>query len=126
MKSQGNLALMIRTGYLSGAASHLLHPHAEKCRRRQKQMTEKTMNDKKKPTFSIRIGKIKATCWKNTSGENSFMSYKLSRSYKDKEGHWMDSDAYGIEDLPVIASLVAEIQRRHLTAGTPDSTDVSE
>ena len=84
------------------------------------------MNDKKKPTFSIRAGKIKATGWKNTAGDSTFMSYRLNRSYKDKEGNWTDSDSYGIEDLSVIASLVAEIQRRHFAAGMPESSDVSE
>jgi hypothetical protein len=88
-------------------------------------MTEKRMNDerKKKPTFSLRIGKIKATAWKNTSGESSFMSYKLTRSYRDKEGNWTDSDSYGIDDLPVIGALVEEIQRRHLSAGLLDANE---
>jgi hypothetical protein len=89
-------------------------------------MTEETMTDKKKPTFSIRVGKIKATAWKNTAGDSVFMSYKLTRSYKDKDGNWTDSDSYGIEDMPVVASLVAEIQRRHFAGGTPESHEVSE
>jgi len=84
------------------------------------------MNDKKKPTFSIRVGKIKATAWKNTAGESTFMSYKLTRSYKDKDGNWTESDSYGIDDMPVVASLVAEIQRRHFVASTPDLTDSNE
>lgn len=84
------------------------------------------MNEKKKPTFSLRIGKIKATAWRNTVGDSTFMSYKLVRSYKDKEGNWQDSDSYGIEDLPVITSLVSEIQRRHFTTSVPDSFDENE
>jgi hypothetical protein len=89
-------------------------------------MTEENMNDKKKPTFSIRIGKIKATAWKNAAGDSTFMSYKPTRSYRDKDGNWTDTDAYGIEDLPVVASLVTEIQRRHFAGGLPDSADASE
>jgi hypothetical protein len=70
-------------------------------------------NKKNKPAYSIRVGKIKATAWENTSGDSSFMSFKLSRSYKDKDGNWVDSDSFGIEDISVIGSLAAEIGRRH-------------
>ena len=84
------------------------------------------MNEKKKPTFSLQVGKIKATAWRNNSGESTFMTYRLTRSYKDKEGNWTDSDSYGIEDLPVVASLVAEIQRRHFAGGVPDRVDGSD
>jgi hypothetical protein len=47
------------------------------------------------PAAKFRIGLVTATVWKN----DAFYSVNLSRSYKDDDGNWQETDGLGQSDL---------------------------
>ncbi len=44
-----------------------------------------------KPAAEFRDGRLKATIWRNESGDNVFYSTDITRSYKDNEDNWKDA-----------------------------------
>lgn len=54
------------------------------------------------PASTIRDGAIKATIWRNQGENGDFYSVKLTRTWKDAQGNYHDSDSFsGIELLRV-------------------------
>lgn len=58
-----------------------------------------------KPAKKIRIGYITATIWSNKSGDNTFYSATITRSFKGDDGNWAESDSFNFGDLPVVAKV---------------------
>ena len=60
-----------------------------------------------KPAHEIRMGRIRATAWRNVTTEGSvWYSITLQRTYKDKEGAWKSAASYGVDDLLVGAQVL--------------------
>ena len=69
-------------------------------------MEDNKMNTKQKPEHEIRIGKIRAAIWANASENGAWHTVTVSRLYKNEEGQWRDSTAFGREDLLLLAKVV--------------------
>lgn len=53
-----------------------------------------------KPAKRFRVGFVEAAIWKNEgTGDRSFYSVTLRRSYKDNDGEWQTADSLGHADL---------------------------
>lgn len=64
-------------------------------------------DDTNRPVHNVRYGAIKAAVWRNVvdNGNASRPMYNVtfSRSYKDGEDNWRDSQSFGYDDLLVVA-----------------------
>lgn len=61
----------------------------------------------KRPVHEVRLGRIKATIWENSTRDGTRHNVSLSRIYKDGN-QWKDSTSFGRDDLPLVAK-VADI-----------------
>ena len=61
----------------------------------------------KRPVHEIRLGRIKAAIWENSTNDGVRHNVSLSRLYKDGST-WKDSTSFGRDDLPLVAK-VADI-----------------
>lgn len=70
-----------------------------------------------KPVKTFRSGGVKASVWKNTTEKNGqsieFYNVSVTRSYKDKDGNWQETNNYTSADLPKL-SAVARLAFDHL------------
>ncbi len=60
---------------------------------------------KTKPALTIRDRNLKATIWKNTGEKGDFYTVQFTRSYRDDQGNYHDSDSYSGSELLRIARL---------------------
>lgn len=75
-----------------------------------------------KPAHEIRMSRIKATAWRNSSGDGTiWYSVTLQRTYKDKEGAWRSASSLGADDLLMAAEVLRAmrwwIARQYQAAG---------
>ncbi len=73
---------------------------------------------KERPHKEIRVGKVKATIWRNEypgqNGSRVRFNVQFSRLYKENgEARWKTTDSFGRDDLPVVAE-VANRAWRHI------------
>ena len=61
------------------------------------------MSDKR-PAHTIRLGKIKATIWRNTVEGRALYNTTIRRTYKDGNS-FKDSDSFGRDDLLLVAKV---------------------
>jgi hypothetical protein len=54
-----------------------------------------------RPAYEFRLGRIKATVWRNASDSGPWYSTVISRLYKEGND-WRQSDSYGRDDLPLV------------------------
>ena len=60
----------------------------------------------KAPVFKQRLGSVQAAIWESENGEdNKGFSVTFSRSYKDKDDKWQNTDFMNPGDLPIVAKL---------------------
>jgi hypothetical protein len=52
-----------------------------------------------KPAHKIRIGVLQVTIWRNTSDKGSWYSVTASRSYKQGDETWKETDSLNFDDL---------------------------
>jgi len=79
---------------------------------RNKMTKKKQQNEK--PAHEIRIGRIKATIWKNETEEGTRFNTQLVRIYRvaeekrenGKDHGWRDTDSLGRDDLLVAAKVL--------------------
>lgn len=72
---------------------------------------EQNNGDARGPEDTLREGPLKATIWRNDSEKGPYRTTEYTRSYKDKEGNWRDTNAMRETDnLPL----------RHLSGRTHD------
>lgn len=64
-----------------------------------------TVNTPKRPVHEIRLGRIKAAIWENTTNQGTRHNVSVTRIYKDGNT-WKDSTSFGRDDLPLISKLV--------------------
>ena len=58
-----------------------------------------------KPVDTIRDGSLKATIWMNQRENGKAYSVQITRSYKDDQGNWHDSDSFSGSELLRVARL---------------------
>ena len=59
-----------------------------------------------KPAHKIRIGVLQVTIWRNHSEKGNWYSVIPSRSYKQGDDAWKETDSLGREDLLPMAKLL--------------------
>ena len=57
------------------------------------------------PAHKIRFGNLSVTIWRNTSDKGTWYSVNPSRSYKQGDETWKESDSLGHDDLLPMAEL---------------------
>lgn len=58
-----------------------------------------------KPVDTIRDGSLKATIWMNLRESGKAYSVQITRSYRDDQGNWHESDSFGGSELLRVARL---------------------
>ena len=74
---------------------------------------------RKKPVHELRLGLIKAAIWENTVGDTLRYNVTFARIYKT-ETEWKTSDAFGREDLLVLAKVADQAHSWVCTATKAD------
>ncbi len=57
------------------------------------------------PAHRIRFGVLQVTIWRNTSDKGTWYSAVPSRSYKQGDETWKETDSLGADDLLAMAEL---------------------
>ena len=60
---------------------------------------------KTKPAQTIRDRNLKATIWKNSGEKGDFYTVQFTRSYRDDQGNYHDSDSYSGSELLRVSRL---------------------
>jgi hypothetical protein len=56
-----------------------------------------------RPVHEVRLGRIRAAIWANSTENGVRHNVTISRLYKDdKSGQWKDSTSFGRDDLPLV------------------------
>ena len=58
-----------------------------------------------KPAHKIRIGVLQVTIWRNQSEKGNWYSVIPTRSYKQGDATWKETDSLGFDDLLTMAKL---------------------
>lgn len=61
-------------------------------------------SDATRPVHEVRLGRIKAAIWANTTEKGTRHNVTITRLYKDGD-EWKDSTSFGREDLPLVAKV---------------------
>lgn len=66
---------------------------------------------KNKPIKSYRLGNVEASVWSNKSPKDGsiYFSFNFQRSYKNKDGEWVQTGFYSRGDLAYLAILAQKI-----------------
>jgi hypothetical protein len=81
--------------------------------------------ERQRPAHEIRLGRIKAAIWANSTDQGVRYSVSLTRLYKDQgSGEWRTSSSFGRDDLLLVAqvcqmALVWVFQETQETADVP-------
>lgn len=59
-----------------------------------------------RPAHKIRFGNLQVTIWRNTGENGAWYSVIPSRSYKNGDDAWKDSDSLRFDDLLTMAKLL--------------------
>ena len=57
------------------------------------------------PAHKIRISNLSVTIWRNSSDKGNWYSVNPSRSYKQGDETWKETDSLGFDDLLTMAEL---------------------
>ncbi len=83
-------------------------------------------NEVNRPVYSVRLGKLKAAVWANTSNGSTFYSITMTRVYRDNKGDYHDADNFGVEDLAGIRVLATEVERWYFDQAQRPQTEEAE
>lgn len=72
-----------------------------------------------KPAYEVRLGRVKATVWANTSEKGTWHNVTLSRSYRDGKD-WKESNSFGRDDLLVLAKVLDQAHTLIALDGRPE------
>jgi len=71
-------------------------------------MTKKNDAPAKAPVHEVRLGRIKATIWENSTEHGVRHNVTLSRLYKDGD-QWKESTSFGRDDLPLVMKVADKV-----------------
>lgn len=60
--------------------------------------------ERQRPVHEVRLGRIKAAIWENSTENGTRHNVTVSRLYKDGDV-WKDSTSFGRDDLPLVAKV---------------------
>jgi len=67
---------------------------------------EAPKQERQRPVHEVRLGRIKAAIWANSTEKGVRYSTTLTRLYKDQEdGEWQTSTSFGRDDLLLVAQV---------------------
>jgi len=66
--------------------------------------TREERRSKKRPIHELRLGRIRAAVWENSTQNGMRHNVTISRLYKDGD-QWKDSTSFGRDDLPLLAKV---------------------
>src|SRR5262245_60191252 len=67
---------------------------------------EAPKQEKQRPVHEVRLGRIKAAIWSNSTEKGVRYGVTLGRIYKDQEdGEWQTSTSFGRDDLLLVAKV---------------------
>ena len=66
--------------------------------------TKPAANGGNRPVHEVRLGRIKAAIWANSTENDVRHNVTFSRLYRDGED-WKDSDSFGRDDLLILAKV---------------------
>jgi hypothetical protein len=66
---------------------------------------EKETTMSQRPAHKIRSGVLHVTIWRNTGEKGSWYSVNPSRSYKQDDDTWRETDSLGYDDLLTMGKL---------------------
>ena len=81
-------------------------------------MNEKTASEKSekadksgnRPVHEVRLGRVKATVWANSSENGLWYSVQVGRLFRDEERQqWRTTDGFHREDLPLLIKVVDRV-----------------
>lgn len=64
-----------------------------------------------KPAHTVKLGRVKATIWRNETKFGTRYTVNFSRTYKAQDGSLKNSDSFDAQDLPLIEKLSEEALR---------------
>lgn len=64
-------------------------------------------NNNNKPVHEIRLGRIVASIWSNTSPKGTFYAVTACRLYRKGQG-WARTGSFGRDDLPLVAKVMSD------------------
>jgi hypothetical protein len=64
-----------------------------------------------KPLKNYRAGQVQATIWENEGTNGNYNTISFKRSYKDKDGKWVDVQSFRTNDLSDLCLLAEHIER---------------
>jgi hypothetical protein len=79
-------------------------------------------NEKKRPVHEVRLGRIRAAIWENSTEKGVRHNVTISRLYKDGDD-WRDSTSFGREDLLVLGKVADEAHTWIYQNGNNGSSD---
>lgn len=57
------------------------------------------------PVKTLRLGRIKAAVWENSSEQRAFYNVTFARTYVDSDKKFRDTDSFGRDDLLLLSKL---------------------
>ena len=67
---------------------------------------EAPKQERQRPAHEVRLGRIKAAIWANTTDQGVRYGVTLTRLYKDQQsGEWRTSTSFGRDDLLLVAQV---------------------
>ena len=60
------------------------------------------MSNSSRPVREIRMGRVKAAVWRNTTENGSMHNVTIQRLYRTDDG-WATTTSFGRDDLPLVA-----------------------
>lgn len=72
-------------------------------------MKQEQVLTKKQPDMKLKAWPITATVWENESELGEYESVQITRSYKDKEDNWMNTQSLRESDIPKTIFLLNKI-----------------
>ena len=76
-----------------------------------------------KPVTEVRIGRVKATIWRNGAEEHSRHNVIFSRLYKDGD-QWKSTQSFGRNDLLVLAKVADQAHSRIFELSQEEAPEV--
>ena len=92
------------------------------------QTTVETQRQSNLPEKKFRAGQVAATIWKNETRDKdgnqvTYKTVSVGKQYKDKEGHWRNSNSLKMNDIPKVI-LVLNKAYEHLALTESDDVEI--
>jgi hypothetical protein len=66
----------------------------------------------KKPTVALRDGNLRAAIWQNSNENGEVYNVQITRTWKDEQGTYHDSDTFSPSELLRVAHLAGKVYDR--------------